>query len=54
MTLMIVVPLLAMLMVEAEASNDELLAKKFSPILILTEDTSGEYGGGSSYQTGTD
>lgn len=44
MPLMIAVTLLAMLMVEAEASNDELLAKKFSPILILTEDASGEYG----------
>ena len=44
MSLMIVVPLLAIIIVEAEASDDELLAKKFSPILILTEDASGKYG----------
>ncbi len=44
MSLMIIVTLLAMITVEAEASNDELLAKKFSPILILTEDIRREYG----------
>ena len=40
------ITLFAILIVdEAQAtSNDELLAKKFSPILILTEDTSGKYG----------
>ena len=47
--ILIISTLFAVLMVEetyaADAASDSILARKFSPILILTEETVGEYGG---------